>query len=67
LSVIFLASRRVGPGRALRSRRTHRPAFSHENAVQLISQSVGRFDPRPIQCFQRCTERLERIFRKSLN
>jgi response regulator RpfG family c-di-GMP phosphodiesterase len=52
---------------ALRSRRTHRPAFSHETAVQLISQSAGQFDPHLTQCFQRCTERLERIFRKSLS
>ncbi|MBL8798862.1 MAG: protein kinase [Planctomycetia bacterium] len=50
---------------ALRSRRTHRPAFSHETTMQLIAQSTGQFDPHLLLSFQRCGEQLERIFRKS--
>ncbi|HZZ80427.1 MAG TPA: HD domain-containing phosphohydrolase [Gemmataceae bacterium] len=50
---------------ALRSRRPHKPALSHGAACQLVTEgSQGQFDPQILMAFQRCNERLERIWRE---
>src|SRR5262249_53931967 len=48
---------------ALRSRRAHRPALSHNAAVQVITEaSAGQFDPLLLEVFQRCASRFEQIY-----
>jgi response regulator RpfG family c-di-GMP phosphodiesterase len=50
---------------SLRCRRSHRPAFGHLAAVNLISNaSPGQFDPGLLQVFQRCAADFEQIFRE---
>jgi putative two-component system response regulator len=50
---------------ALRSRRSWKPALSHQAAVQLMCESSpGQFDPALLQVFQRCAAQFERTFRE---
>jgi response regulator RpfG family c-di-GMP phosphodiesterase len=49
---------------ALRCRRTYKPALAHHAAVQLMSGSLGQFDPALLQAFQHCAGKLEEIFRE---
>src|SRR5205823_3887509 len=49
---------------ALRSRRSYKPALSHQASVQLMCESSpGQFDPALIQAFQKCVGQFEKIFR----
>ena len=51
---------------ALRSRRSHRPAFAHPVAVRIMVEgSVGQFDPQLLRCFQSVAAQFERIFRET--
>ena len=52
---------------ALRSPRPHKPALSHEAAVEILTEGDGRtlpshFDPDIIAAFARCAERFREIF-----
>jgi response regulator RpfG family c-di-GMP phosphodiesterase len=49
---------------ALRCRRSYKPALSHLAAVQLMTDSVGQFDPGLLAVFQRCAGRMEQFFRE---
>jgi response regulator RpfG family c-di-GMP phosphodiesterase/serine/threonine protein kinase len=49
---------------ALRCRRSYKPALSHLAAVQLMTASIGQFDPALLQAFQRCAQRFEQIFQE---
>ena len=49
---------------ALRSRRSYKPALSHNAAVQLMTASTGQFDPALLAAFQRCADRFEETFRE---
>ena len=49
---------------ALRSRRVYKPALSHVAALQIMTEAEGQFDPALMPVFQRCTPRLERIYRE---
>jgi response regulator RpfG family c-di-GMP phosphodiesterase len=49
---------------ALRSRRLHRPALSHRVAAEMITSSVGQFDPALVLVFKVCADRFEQIFRE---
>ena len=49
---------------ALRARRPHKPALSHNSAVEVITESSqGQFDPNLIQVFKSCGPALDRIFK----
>jgi response regulator RpfG family c-di-GMP phosphodiesterase len=48
---------------ALRCRRSYKPALAHHAAVQLMSASLGQFDPALMQAFQRCAGKFEETFR----
>lgn len=51
---------------ALRSRRSYRPALSHQTAMQMISSCwAGQFDPCLLGPFQRCAEVLEWVHRET--
>jgi response regulator RpfG family c-di-GMP phosphodiesterase/serine/threonine protein kinase len=50
---------------ALRSRRTYKPALSHNAAVQIMTEaSDGQFDPALLEVFQRCGDHFDRIFQE---
>ena len=50
---------------ALRSRRSHKPALSHNAALQLMSETcAGQFDPGLFAVFRRSAAEFERIFRE---
>lgn len=50
---------------ALRSRRSYRPAMSHQSALQIMTvMSDGHFDPSLMSAFERCAPRFEAIFRE---
>jgi response regulator RpfG family c-di-GMP phosphodiesterase/serine/threonine protein kinase len=49
---------------ALRCRRSYKPALAHHAAVQLMSSSVGQFDPALLAAFGRCAHRFEETFRE---
>jgi response regulator RpfG family c-di-GMP phosphodiesterase/serine/threonine protein kinase len=50
---------------ALRSRRSHKPALSHNAALQLMGETcAGQFDPGLFAVFRRCASEFERIFRE---
>jgi response regulator RpfG family c-di-GMP phosphodiesterase len=50
---------------ALRSRRTYKPALSHDAAVQImVEASPGHFDPALLQAFQSCHPLFERVGRE---
>lgn len=49
---------------ALRRRRSHKPALSHQETAHLITeQSDGQFDPVLVEAFKRCAGEFEQIFR----
>ncbi len=49
---------------SLRCRRSHRPAFTHAAAVNLLTNaSPGQFDPGLLQAFPSCAADFEQIFR----
>jgi response regulator RpfG family c-di-GMP phosphodiesterase len=51
---------------ALRSRRLHKPALSHEAAVEIISESSqGQFDPTLIQVFNACADGWDKVFKSN--
>ena len=51
---------------ALRSRRPHKPALSHDVAVRIMTeQSAGQFDPALLEVFQRCAADFDKTFRDS--
>jgi Response regulator containing a CheY-like receiver domain and an HD-GYP domain len=52
---------------ALRSERSYKPAFSHENAYEIITEGDGRvnpedFDPKVLQAFKRVHEDFRSIY-----
>ena len=48
---------------ALRTRRPHRPAFSHSRAVKLMTtESIGQFDPTILNAFNVAAPWFETIF-----
>jgi response regulator RpfG family c-di-GMP phosphodiesterase/serine/threonine protein kinase len=49
---------------ALRSRAVGRPPLSHNDALQVIAESPGQFDPLLLQAFERCAPQFERVFRE---
>ena len=49
---------------ALRCRRSYKPALSHMAAVQLMTASIGQFDPALMQAFQRCADKFEQVFQE---
>ena len=50
---------------ALRSRRSYKPALSHQASVQLMCESSpGQFDPALLQAFQKCADQFELTFRE---
>jgi putative two-component system response regulator len=50
---------------ALRSRRSHKPALSHNAAMHLMGETcTGQFDPGLFAVFRRCATEFERIFRE---
>jgi putative two-component system response regulator len=54
---------------ALRTRRAYKPAFSHAEAVRIITEGDGRtlpthFDPRVLEMFTRNAGRLGEIFQQ---
>jgi response regulator RpfG family c-di-GMP phosphodiesterase len=52
---------------ALRTRRAHRPALSHQAAVHIMLHgSEGQFDPALLQIFQRVESSFDRIYHESL-
>jgi putative two-component system response regulator len=49
---------------ALRRRRYHKPALTHEQSVHIIlNDSPGQFDPHVLRAFQGCAREFERIYR----
>lgn len=48
---------------ALRRRRYHKVALSHSEAVSILLNSDGQFDPAVLHAFQRCQAEFERIYR----
>jgi putative two-component system response regulator len=49
---------------ALRRRRSHKPALSHQETAQvIIQQSEGQFDPVLVEAFKRCAGEFEQSFR----
>jgi putative two-component system response regulator len=50
---------------ALRSRRSWKPALSHQAAVGLITEaSGGQFDPALVEAFARCAGEFEKVYRE---
>jgi putative two-component system response regulator len=47
---------------ALRSKRVYKPALPHGEAVRMILEDTGHFDPALLVAFQRCSAQLERLF-----
>jgi response regulator RpfG family c-di-GMP phosphodiesterase len=47
---------------ALRRKRFHKPAMSHEEAVNSIFESEGQFDPAVVQAFASCEAEFRRIY-----
>ena len=51
---------------ALRSRRSYKPALSHQVAVQLMAEtSAGQFDPFLLKAFGQCADRFEKAFHET--
>jgi putative two-component system response regulator len=49
---------------ALRRKRFHKPAMAHEEALQMILESDGQFDPGVLQALGNCHERFKTIFQQ---
>jgi len=50
---------------ALRRKRNHKPAYSHEQTVRaLVDESDGQFDPGVLQAFAECHEKFKAIFQQ---
>jgi putative two-component system response regulator len=49
---------------ALRCRRVYKPALSHADAVRVMVEDVGHFDPALLAVFQRCALRFDRLFKE---
>lgn len=47
---------------ALRRKRFHKPAMTHEAALQTILETDGQFDPVVLQAFGECHERFKAVF-----
>lgn len=47
---------------ALRSRRCYKPALTHLETMEIMSQSQGHFDPPLFQVFLRCAHQFERLY-----
>jgi putative two-component system response regulator len=47
---------------ALRSKRIYKPVLPHADAVRIMVEDTGHFDPFLLATFQRCCEDFERIF-----
>ncbi len=66
-TAIPLAARIVSIGDtydALRSRGIGRPPLSHNDALQVMDESTGQFDPLLMQAFHRCATQFDRVFRE---
>ena len=49
---------------ALRRKRFHKPALSHEAAVRHILGSEGQFDPSVLQAFEACQEKFKLAYQQ---
>jgi putative two-component system response regulator len=49
---------------ALRSKRVYKPALPHADAMRMMADDPGHFDPFLLAAFQRCCEDFERIFQQ---
>jgi HD-GYP domain-containing protein (c-di-GMP phosphodiesterase class II) len=47
---------------ALRRERQHKPAMPHAEAVQVLFNSPGQFDPTLLQALSRCVGEWEQIY-----
>ncbi len=47
---------------ALRSKRVYKPALPHAEAMRMILEDTGHFDPALLVVFQHCSGELERLF-----
>jgi putative two-component system response regulator len=47
---------------ALRRQRRHKPAMSHAEAVRVLEESEGQFDPDLMRAFASCRAQFERIY-----
>jgi putative two-component system response regulator len=52
---------------ALRSRRIYKPALPHEEAVRIMLEDSGHFDPALLTAFQRCSRDFERIYQQFMD
>lgn len=57
---------------ALRSKRSYKPAFSHEATVEIITKGDGKtmpehFDPRVLEAFKKREKEFERIFSRLMD
>jgi putative two-component system response regulator len=49
---------------ALRCRRVYKPALSHADAVRVMTEDVGHFDPAFLAAFQRRADHFDRLFQE---
>jgi len=49
---------------ALRRKRFHKPAMSHEDAVRIIFETEGQFDSSVVQAFASCEAEFRRIYQQ---
>jgi putative two-component system response regulator len=49
---------------ALRCRRVYKPALPHGEAMRVILEDSGHFDPALLVAFQRCSPQFERLFQE---